>query len=430
MLGLVSPNESRKAPQMEAQALLQLAILIDTYPGVNGDVCVGGAETNLERVVNFISDQHGGELRSMVYIRRGTIDPVEPSVQQLSSGAAVVRPRSLWGLTSFLIRNQSSFHAFYCADKTLYFRPHLFLRMLRGFRRPILLRITSSKYLDFLRLIPAWMRQMACRLVLKGRRDIYVIALSQDCHDGLRALKIPDEFIVPLPNSVDLLKYQPPQDPQSSRTLRMNLFPDMSAEGCVFVYVGRIIGWHKRVDLLLEAWSRSGLQEKGHRLLVVGAPKKDVFITDGYKIWEKHGPLDGRSGPGKMKGTFWTGLVSMQQLPSYLWMSDVFVLPSDFEGMSNAAIEALASGLPVIGRRGVSGNAELIDPQITGLLFEDLPQLIQQLQWMAQPENRRGMREAALKKAQGFSVESMCKRYVDLFKRMLPGRDSNPRQGG
>src|SRR4030095_5782738 len=48
---------------------------------------------------------------------------------------------------------------------------------------------------------------------------------------------------------------------------------------------------------------------------------------------------------------------------------DVFVLPSLGEGISNAILEAMATGLPVIATR-VGGNVELVREGITGSLVE------------------------------------------------------------
>lgn len=395
-----------------------LVVLIDTYPGVNGDVCLGGAETNLERLIRFVSDHYGQDYKCTIFIRRGTI---EASALRLNPQAAlpkIIKIKSLNEFTNFLIERQDEIDIFYCADKTLYFRFHLFIRMLRKFKKPILLRITSSKYLDSLRLIPEWMRSLFVKFFLHQRSNIFVIALSQNCYEGLMALGVRKDRIVSLPNSVDLSKYKPPESMKQKKELRLKLFPKMPDTACLFIYVGRIIGWHKRVDFLLEAWQKSHLSAQGHRLLLVGSPKSDFFIKDGFKIWKSSGPQNGSSGEGKVPGTFWTGFVSMEDLPSYLWMSDVFVLPSDFEGMSNAAIEALAAGLPILGRKGVSGNEELIDTKRTGLLFENQKEIVEQLIWMAKSENRKGMEEAALQKGQNFSVEAMCDRYIQLFQRM------------
>jgi glycosyltransferase involved in cell wall biosynthesis len=48
--------------------------------------------------------------------------------------------------------------------------------------------------------------------------------------------------------------------------------------------------------------------------------------------------------------------------------SDYLVLPSHFEGLSNALLEAMAAGCPVIAS-AVGGNPELVENGHTGLLY-------------------------------------------------------------
>lgn len=55
-----------------------------------------------------------------------------------------------------------------------------------------------------------------------------------------------------------------------------------------------------------------------------------------------------------------TGYVENDELPEHLNQADLFVLPSLNEGMSNAILEGMASGLPVI-TTDVGGSEELID---------------------------------------------------------------------
>ena len=54
------------------------------------------------------------------------------------------------------------------------------------------------------------------------------------------------------------------------------------------------------------------------------------------------------------------GSLDHKDIPKLLSKADLFVLPSSNEGMSNAALEALAAGLPVV-LTDVGGSMELID---------------------------------------------------------------------
>lgn len=78
---------------------------------------------------------------------------------------------------------------------------------------------------------------------------------------------------------------------------------------------------------------------------------------------------------------------------------DVFVLPSVYEGYGMVILEAMAAGLPVIGRPGdwktsFTSMPEMIQHQVNGLLMhEHNPEdLAQKLQWMScRPERRIAM---------------------------------------
>ncbi len=60
-------------------------------------------------------------------------------------------------------------------------------------------------------------------------------------------------------------------------------------------------------------------------------------------------------------------LGGVRNLPSKLGTADIFVLPSRSEGFSNALVEAMAYGLPVVAT-AVGGNAEAVEDGVTGLL--------------------------------------------------------------
>ncbi len=63
----------------------------------------------------------------------------------------------------------------------------------------------------------------------------------------------------------------------------------------------------------------------------------------------------------------WLGRRS--DVPSLMRASTLLVLPSLWEGMPNAVLEAMAAGLPVVASR-IDGTVELVTPGLTGWLFE------------------------------------------------------------
>ncbi|MHC4262960.1 MAG: glycosyltransferase family 4 protein [Planctomycetota bacterium] len=63
------------------------------------------------------------------------------------------------------------------------------------------------------------------------------------------------------------------------------------------------------------------------------------------------------------------GNVPHAQIPLYIRAADVFVLNSEYEGLSHTLIEVTTLGLPVV-CTGVCGNPEVVEHEVNGLLVE------------------------------------------------------------
>ena len=111
-----------------------------------------------------------------------------------------------------------------------------------------------------------------------------------------------------------------------------------------------------------------------------------------------------------------TGL--RHDVPAILRETDIFVLPSHSEGLSNALMEAMASGCACIASE-VGGNCFLVQNGVSGFLFPAgdraaLRAHIQRL--LTDPIKRQALGEAARKRIQEhFSWERVGKIYSRLF---------------
>lgn len=76
--------------------------------------------------------------------------------------------------------------------------------------------------------------------------------------------------------------------------------------------------------------------------------------------------------------------------------ADFLVLPSHFEGLSNALLEAMAAGCPVVAS-AVGGSPELVEDGRTGLLFpsDDAPALAAAIARLSDPDLRLQLAHAA-----------------------------------
>jgi len=113
-----------------------------------------------------------------------------------------------------------------------------------------------------------------------------------------------------------------------------------------------------------------------------------------------------------------------------LAITDMFVLPSLWEGLPTAIIEAMAAGCPVVAT-AVAGTPEVVIDGETGFLVNprDPKALAQKIRLLLQDQALcKKMGEAGAKRArEHFSLERMVQEYEALYKQLaLSGRNYTP----
>jgi len=110
------------------------------------------------------------------------------------------------------------------------------------------------------------------------------------------------------------------------------------------------------------------------------------------------------------------GVVPHVELPWELNKSEIFVLPSLWEGHPKTLIEAMACGLPVIGSN-VEGIRELIKDGYNGVLCEPISKSIREavLRLLRNSERRRRLGENARRfVVENFSFEKIMRKELAL----------------
>jgi glycosyltransferase involved in cell wall biosynthesis len=125
---------------------------------------------------------------------------------------------------------------------------------------------------------------------------------------------------------------------------------------------------------------------------------------------------------GIRRSVHFLGNVPHSEIPGHLRESSLFVRPSRTEGMGNAFVEAMASGLPVVGAQAVAATG-VFEDGVTGLACAvenplDLASKIRAL--IVDPALAdRLARQGEAWARQHYDLDSTCRRYADVMRQML-----------
>ncbi|MGH8075722.1 MAG: glycosyltransferase family 4 protein [Lysobacter sp.] len=165
-------------------------------------------------------------------------------------------------------------------------------------------------------------------------------AISQRIATTLQTRGIPPARIVAIPNAVDTRRFRHVSHP--------------SGADARFIFIGRLVE-EKGIPTLLEAFSDIIATYPGARLLIVGTgPLLDTLTFRAATLGVDHAV---------------TFAGHRDDVETVLAEANFGVLPSRFEGLSNALLECMASGLPMVASR-ISGNEDFVRTGENGWMFE------------------------------------------------------------
>ena len=191
-----------------------------------------------------------------------------------------------------------------------------------------------------------------------------------------------------VPNGIDLERFRPPFDRAERQRLRGKL--DLREEDIVICCVADTIvrkGWLDLLDAL-------GPLQSASRIVLLGAAQGELAEFDLLAEAKSRAP--------HVHTRLERGL-SADELADRYRVADVFCLPSHWEGLANALLEAMASGLPSV-TTAVSGHPEVVTDGVDGWLVD--AQRVDMLrdrlrEVLADPELRATVGAAARARAEG-----------------------------
>lgn len=201
-------------------------------------------------------------------------------------------------------------------------------------------------------------------------------------------------------NGVDVKRYRQPVD--GGRVRHALGLPE---HACLIVVVGTL------------------KEQKGHRYLIEAAPSIIATNPKVHLLFVGDGPLREAlqaqvAAAGLEAHILFLG--NRNDVPTLLAASDYFVLPSLWEGLPMALIEAMASGLPIVATE-VSGTKQVMMHGETGLLIPpgDSTDLRDALMYLlSQPDRARAMGRAAQRHvAAAFGARKQADEHLALYRR-------------
>ncbi len=230
-----------------------------------------------------------------------------------------------------------------------------------------------------------------------GRAASGFIAVSEDAAGAVRRqIHPPEDRLFTIPNGVDTERYAKPVDAVEVRS-RMGI----PSDGPLVTVVAKL------------------MEQKGHRVLLDALPRVLARHPDLQVALAGEGPLrDEIAARAATLGAMVHMVGNRPDVADLLAASDLFVLPSLWEGLPMALLEAMASGLPVIAT-AVSGSRDVVVPGESGLLVAagdggELAAAMDAL--LADRDRARRLGAAARRRVEEqFSARTQARRHAALF---------------
>jgi len=280
----------------------------------------------------------------------------------------------------------------------------LALRYARPVNKPVI--FTNHSRYDlmahaYLPLVPEEVSETLLQTYLPAfcRQVDLIIVPSASVRVLLHDLGVQEDIEV-IPNGVDLRPFA-----QARALPRQEL--GFSEKDVLLTYVGRL-GPEKNLMLLLRAFAGAQAAFPEAALLIVG----DGPEREDLEERTRHARLESR--------VRFVGQVDYPALPKYLAACDAFVTASVSEVHPLSVIEALASGLPVVGTRS-PGIQDTVEDGVTGYLAaNDIAAYTAKLsRLLADPAGRKRMSEQARRASEQYAIERTTGLLLEQYERAV-----------
>lgn len=227
-----------------------------------------------------------------------------------------------------------------------------------------------------------------------------VIAPSAGLKEVLVKLGVESPIDV-IPNGVDVQPFQFVDQPISRQILGFN------EQDILLTYMGRI-GPEKNLPFLLRAFAGIAKSYDNVSLMILGDGPERENLEDRVRVM------------GMNERVKFMGMIPYTELPRYMASADVFVSASVTEVHPLSVIEAMASGLPVVGIQS-PGVGDTVEDGVTGYLApeEDLAVYTAKISRIITDQDARiRMSTTAKEVSSNYSIENTTKIMIDRYQKL------------
>jgi len=173
----------------------------------------------------------------------------------------------------------------------------------------------------------------------------------------------------------------------------------------IMIYSGRLVPW-KGIDAVIKIMPKLINKLGNVNFLVLGdGPEEKNLKSQASNL-----KID--------RNVHFLGRISHDEIISYLQESDLFVLNTNYEGLSHAILEAMKAGVPIITTK-VGGNPEIIEDNKDGLLvsYNNKEELFEAaVKILTNDDFKRSLVANAREKLEKFNWEQNVKETIKVIK--------------
>lgn len=383
----------------------------------------GGGHLQCHTLVRALQDRVAFQVLSVTrpsdIPERDMVEGVPVFRIKLDPASLKERLGASWRLVRFFVGRRREFSIVHCHSFTK--KMLLVIGLARLFGKRVIVKMTSYGFDD-----PATLRRGLLGplhlAVLKGV-DRFV-GVSPAFAESFRRSGLPLERLVGIPNGVDTVRFSPPASLEARFALRRTL--GLPVDCPVITFVGHFSP-EKGVAELVDAWLR--VRERGcsSYLVLIGSMSPETYEVDPGLVETVRATV---KDAGAEQDVEFVGRTT--EVAVYLRASEIFVLPSFREGLPNALLEAMASGLACVASRLPGVTDSLIAHEVNGILVEPgdvggLAEVLERL--LGDPDLRRELgtraRETVLA---GYAIERVASRYLALYRALGQESESSSRR--